>query len=75
MKLNKRSTFRATMVIALMLIITVVSSRLQADNGTCGGVTTTLPFTDVMSSPFFCQIAEAYFSGLTNGTTATTYSG
>jgi DNA-binding beta-propeller fold protein YncE len=33
-----------------------------------------LPFTDVMSSPFFCQIAEAFFSGLTNGTSATTYS-
>jgi hypothetical protein len=27
-----------------------------------------------MSNPFFCQIAEAFFSGLTNGTSATTYS-
>src|SRR5947207_2829143 len=27
-----------------------------------------------MGSQFFCQIAEAYFSGLTNGTSATTYS-
>jgi hypothetical protein len=35
---------------------------------------TTLPFTDVMANIFFCQIAEAYFSGLTNGTTPTTYS-
>src|SRR5262249_33631110 len=34
----------------------------------------TLPFTDVMSSPFFCQIAEAYFSGLANGSSLTTYS-
>jgi hypothetical protein len=34
----------------------------------------TLPFNDVMSSPFFCQIAEGFFSGLTNGTSATTYS-
>ena len=34
----------------------------------------TLPFTDVMGNIFFCQIAEAYFSGLTNGTTPTTYS-
>src|SRR5207244_1714634 len=32
------------------------------------------PFTDVGSSPFFCQIAEAFFSGLTSGTSATTYS-
>jgi len=28
----------------------------------------------VMGSPFFCQIAEAFFSGLTNGTSATTFS-
>jgi hypothetical protein len=35
---------------------------------------TTVPFTDVSSNIFFCQIAEAYFSGLTNGTTPTTYS-
>jgi hypothetical protein len=27
----------------------------------------------VMASPFFCQIAEAFFSGLTNGTSATNY--
>jgi streptogramin lyase len=33
-----------------------------------------LPFTDVATSPFFCQIAGAFFSGLTNGTSATTYS-
>ena len=34
-----------------------------------------LPFTDLGSETTFCAaIAEAYFSGLTNGTTATTYS-
>jgi hypothetical protein len=33
----------------------------------------TLPFTDVSGNIFFCQIAEAYFSGLTLGTTPTTY--
>ena len=27
-----------------------------------------------MGNPFFCQIAEAFFSGLTNGTSGTTYS-
>jgi len=37
-------------------------------------VATTLPFTDVAGNVFFCQIAEAFFSGLTNGTSATTYS-
>jgi len=50
------------------------SAKLKADSGTCGGATINLPFTDVMSSPFFCAIAEAYFSGLTNGTSPTTYS-
>ena len=35
----------------------------------------TLPFTDVPAANiFFCSIAEAFFSGLTNGTTPTTYS-
>ena len=32
-----------------------------------------LPFTDLGSTTFCAQIAEAYFAGLTNGTTATTY--
>jgi hypothetical protein len=65
---------RASVVLVQALVIlTLVSSR-HADTGTCGGVTTTLPFTDVGSSVFFCQIAEAFFSGLTNGTSATTYS-
>lgn len=74
MKLNSRSTFRAALVIAFMLIITIASSRLRADSGSCGGVTVTLPFTDVLSSNiFFCSIAEAFFSGLTNGTSPTTY--
>jgi hypothetical protein len=35
----------------------------------------TLPFVDVLpSNPFYSSIAESYFSGLTFGTTATTYS-
>lgn len=58
----------------MVVILIAASTKLTADTGTCGGATTTVPFTDVMSSPFFCQIAEAFFSGLTNGTTATTYS-
>src|SRR6185369_9845494 len=61
-------------MIALIACLTILSNRIQADTGTCGGVTITLPFNDVMASPFFCQIAAAYYSGLTNGTTATTYS-
>src|SRR5436190_1152650 len=65
---------RTVLLISLIVNLTVISSNLQADSGNCGGATVTLPFNDVTSSPFFCQIASAYFSGLTNGTSATAYS-
>jgi hypothetical protein len=75
MKSNSRSVARVALLITLMGTLTVLSSRLQADTGTCNGATTTLPFTDVPSSNiFFCSIASAYFTGLTNGTSATAYS-
>jgi len=74
MMITRSRVIRLFLLISLIVSLTVLSTRLQADTGSCGGVTTTLPFTDVMGNPFFCQIAEAYFSGLTNGTTATTYS-
>jgi hypothetical protein len=48
---------------------------VRASTGTCDGQNLTLPFTDVAGTNiFFCSIAQAYFTGLTNGTTATTYS-
>jgi hypothetical protein len=66
---------RAALLLAAVLALTVASTQMRADTGTCGGALTTLPFTDVPgSNAFFCAIAAAYFSGLTNGTTATTYS-
>jgi hypothetical protein len=74
MKLNRSIVVRVVVLISLMASLTVLSSRMKADTGDCGGVTITLPFTDVMGNAFFCQIAAAYFSGLTNGTTATTFS-
>jgi DNA-binding beta-propeller fold protein YncE len=75
MRINSRLETRFALLIALMLTLIVGSSRLRADTGMCGGASTTLPFTDVPSSNiFFCSIAEAFFSALTNGTTATTYS-
>jgi hypothetical protein len=74
MQLNRSMVIRVVVLISLMASLTVLSSRLQADTGNCGGATTTLPFTDVQGNPFFCLIAEAYFSGLTAGTSATTYS-
>src|SRR4030095_579211 len=60
--------------LVLVLSLLVGSTRMQADTGSCGGQTLTLPFTDVMSNIFFCQIAEIYFQGITVGTTPTTYS-
>jgi YVTN family beta-propeller protein len=73
--MNRHLIFRATMVIAVLLIITFASTRIRAASGMCGDGTTTLPFTDVpATNGFFCSIASAYFTGLTNGTTPTTYS-
>src|SRR5215472_14323738 len=73
MKCKRQLAIRIVLLVSLIINLTVVSTRHHADTGTCGGQMITLPFTDVMSSPFFCQIAEAFFSGLANGTSATTY--
>jgi hypothetical protein len=70
-----RNKIRSAMVAATTVaVLLVTSARMPADTGSCGGATMTLPFTDVAGNPFFCQIAEAFVSGLTNGTTPTTYS-
>jgi hypothetical protein len=71
---NQGRNRRATMLMAMILTIVAASSQLRADIGTCSGAQVSLPFTDVQGNAFFCQIAAAYFSGLTNGTTPTTYS-
>jgi hypothetical protein len=72
-KLRKRSGRRAISIVALIVAITFITTQLRADTGNCPGGSITLPFMDVASSPFFCQIAGAYFSGLTVGTSATTF--
>jgi hypothetical protein len=73
--INIGKAIRATLLISSMMSVTLLSTVVHADTGTCGGQMITLPFTDVPSSNvFFCSIAEAYFSALTNGTTPTTYS-
>jgi hypothetical protein len=72
--LKRQFAIRATVLLTMVATLVFASSRLRADTGSCGGETVTLPFTDVMSNVFFCQIAAAYFSGLTNGTSSTTYS-
>jgi hypothetical protein len=63
-----------SLLIALMVSLIVLSMRSLADTGICEGASVTLPFTDVSAANlFFCSIAEAFFSGLTNGTSPTTY--
>ena len=75
MKLSNRSAYRAALMIAIIVAITIASVRLHADTGVCGGASITSPFVDVPNTNiFFCSIAEAFFSGLSNGTDATHYS-
>lgn len=65
---------RAVLLIGVVLALTTLSRLIRADTGSCSGGMLTLPFTDVPANNlFFCAIAEAYFTGLTNGTSATTY--
>jgi hypothetical protein len=74
-KVLYRKVQRVRLLVLAMVLLTAGSRLIQADTGTCGGSSTTLPFTDVSSGNiFFCSIAQAYFTGLTNGTTPTTYS-
>jgi len=75
MRIKASIIIRTSLLISLTVSLTVLSTRVQATTGTCGVVSITVPFTDVSpASVFFCSIAEAFFSGLTNGTTGTTYS-
>lgn len=75
MNTTRKIKLRILVLVTAIMTMIVASDQLRADTGVCGGASTTLPFTDVQSSNiFFCSIAQAYFSGLTNGTTATTYS-
>src|ERR1041384_7040508 len=70
-----RNRRRAVSIVFVVVCITIASIRQHADTGTCGGQVVTLPFGDVSSGNiFFCSIGEAFFSALTNGTIARTYS-
>jgi hypothetical protein len=74
-KIERRFVNLEALLLALVLALTVATSPLRADTGTCSGQSLTLPFTDVPgSNPFFCFIAELYFLGITLGTSPTTYS-
>lgn len=73
LKIERRFVRFEALLLALIVALTVATHRTQADTGVCNGQPITLPFTDVMGNAFFCQIATAYFSGLANGSSATTY--
>lgn len=73
--MNTRTRKRALLLAGTLVIITAASTRMNADTGVCGGASVTLPFVDVSAGNiFFCSIAEAFFSGLANGTDPTHYS-
>jgi hypothetical protein len=74
MQFNRRLVFCEALALALILGLSGAFNHLRADTGACGGANVTLPFTDLAGNGFFCQIAAAYFAGLTNGTSATTFS-
>lgn len=62
-----------TLVMSMLITLSGTVSLLRADTGICGNTNVTLPFTDVAGNPFFCQIAAAYFSGLTSGAGGSSY--
>lgn len=72
--MRTKLVIRTIIFLTVVTALTVASRTLSANTGTCSGASVTLPFTDVLGNAFFCQIVGAYFSGLTNGTSATTYS-
>jgi len=74
MKMKKSKPQSALLLVLTVAVMLLASRRLPAQSGTCGGTPLMLPFSDVAGNPFFCEIAEAFFTGLTNGTTPTTYS-
>jgi len=63
----------ATASLSILLAMSGAVSLLRADTGTCGNTSVTLPFIDVTGNQFFCQIAAAYFSGLTSGAGLASY--
>jgi S-layer family protein len=74
MNIGQLIRYRATLLVAAVITIALASGQIKAESGTCGGAIVNVPFTDVSASNiFFCSIASAYFSGLTSGTSATTF--
>jgi hypothetical protein len=71
---GRRIIYKTITLIITVVILITLSTQMRASSDTCAGVNVNLPFEDITGNSFFCQIAAAYFAGLTNGTSATTYS-
>jgi YVTN family beta-propeller protein len=74
-RINNRSSLLAALMASVVLILSLASARLHAQT-TCDGSNPPplIPFTDVTGSSIFCRsIAAAFFSGISSGTSATTY--
>jgi hypothetical protein len=69
-----RILYKAITLLCAMAILVTMSTQMRAATGSCAGADVNVPFEDIQGNPFFCHIASAYFSGLTSGTSATTYS-
>jgi hypothetical protein len=62
MKIHPGFANRIVLLVTVVVSLALLSSRLQADTGMCGGASITLPFTDVAADNIsFCSIAEASF--------------
>ena len=67
--MRKQGKFaRLSMAVGCFVVLAGLAARVVAD---CSSFA--LPFTDLGSTGFCAQIAEAYYTGLTNGTGPTTY--
>lgn len=66
---NRFQRRRAAVIAVLAAVFAGLGLRVLADCASYG-----LPFADLGTTAFCAQIAEAYYSGLTNGTSGTTYS-
>jgi len=69
MAMRKGKWLRGATIIWAGTLLAGSAMRVLADCSSFG-----LPFTDLGSTSFCAQIAEAYWTGLSNGTSATTYS-
>src|SRR5215470_2123137 len=65
-RVKRPAKYILRVAVAAVLLLTIATSRLRAETGTCDGQLLDLPFSDVAGA-FFCSIAEVYFLDLVSG--------